>query len=162
MSTARSDPPTHRTRAVGHAAQQWEQKWAERAKEKRIRRREHLEQYNEEYRLCEQQGLSPLPALVNSSSDEAEESDGGRAIHDRWEPVPPSPRAEGVAMGLVPEAGLEPPAVGSSEEVPAGAAEAPAGAAEVPPSPRGEQRLSLRTFDFEGQLLTLSLLSLQG
>jgi hypothetical protein len=65
-------------------------------------------------------------------------------------------------MGLVPEAGVEPPAAGSSEEVPAGATGTPAGAAAVPPSPRGEQRLSPRTFDFEGQLLTLSLLLLPG
>jgi hypothetical protein len=65
------------------------------AKERKIRRREHLEQHNEEYRLREQQGLSPPPALVNSSSDEEEESDGERTTFDRWEPAPPSRQAEG-------------------------------------------------------------------
>jgi hypothetical protein len=50
VNAARSDPPTPRARAAGHAAQQREQEWAARAKEKRIRRRERLEQHNEEYR----------------------------------------------------------------------------------------------------------------
>jgi hypothetical protein len=36
-------------------------------KEKRIKRQERLNQYNKEYRLREQQGLSPPPALANSS-----------------------------------------------------------------------------------------------
>jgi hypothetical protein len=42
-----------------------------------IKRRERLEQYNEEYRLREQQGLSPPLASANLSSNEEEESDGG-------------------------------------------------------------------------------------
>jgi hypothetical protein len=62
---------------------------------------------------------------------------GERTTSNGWEPVPPSPQAEGAAVELVPEAGAEPPVVGLSKEVPAGAPEAPAGAAEVPPSPQG-------------------------
>jgi hypothetical protein len=50
----RSDPPTPRVRAAGRAAQRREQERAAHAKEKKLRRRERLEQYNEEYRLCEQ------------------------------------------------------------------------------------------------------------
>jgi hypothetical protein len=50
-----------------------------------------------------------------------------------------SPRAEGAAVELVPEAGAEPPAAGPSEEVPTGATEALAGAAEVPPALKEEE-----------------------
>jgi hypothetical protein len=46
-----------------------------RAKERRLKRREHREQHGEEYRLCEQQGLPPPGTPMNSSSEE--ESDGG-------------------------------------------------------------------------------------
>jgi hypothetical protein len=53
VSAARSDPPTPRARAADRATQQWEQEQAARAKEKRIRRWEHMEQYNEEYQLHE-------------------------------------------------------------------------------------------------------------
>jgi hypothetical protein len=60
-----------------------------------------------------------------------------RTTSDRWEPAPPSPRAEGAAVELVPEVGAEPPVTGLSEEAPAGATETPAGAVEVPPSPQG-------------------------
>jgi hypothetical protein len=58
VNAARSDPPTPRARAPSRAAQRREQEWAARAKEKKVRWWERLEQYNEEYRLCEQQGLS--------------------------------------------------------------------------------------------------------
>jgi hypothetical protein len=136
VSTARSDPPTPQARAAGRAAQQREQERAARAKEKRIRRWERLEQHNEEYRLREQQGLSPPLAPANSSSDE-EESDGERTTSDKWEPALPSSRAEETVVELALVAGAEPPATGPSEEVPAGATKAPAGAAEVPPSPHG-------------------------
>jgi hypothetical protein len=44
------------------------------AKEKKIRWKERLDRYNEEYRLRKQQGLSPPAALANSSSDEEEEN----------------------------------------------------------------------------------------
>jgi hypothetical protein len=98
VNAARSDTPTPRARAPGRATQQREQEQAAHAKEKRLRRRERLEQYNEEYRLREQQGLSPLLAPANSSSDEEEESDGGRVTPDRWNTPPPSPRAEEVAV----------------------------------------------------------------
>jgi hypothetical protein len=120
VNVARSDPRTPLARATGRAAQRREQERAARAKEKRLWRREHLEQYNEEYRLREQQGLSPLLAPVNSSSDE-EESDGGWATSDRWEPAPPSPRVEAAAVELVLVASAEAPAAGSSVGVPVGA-----------------------------------------
>jgi hypothetical protein len=138
VNATRSDSSTPRARAAGHVAQQREQERAARAWERKIRRRERLEQHNEEYRLREQQGLSPPPVLVNSSSDE-EESDGERTTSDRWEPVPPSPRAEGEAVELVPEAGAEPPATGLSVEMPAGTTEAPSGTVEVPPALKEEE-----------------------
>jgi hypothetical protein len=53
VSTTRSDPPTPRAQAAGRAAQWRERERAACAKEKRLRRRERLEQYNEEYRLHE-------------------------------------------------------------------------------------------------------------
>jgi hypothetical protein len=63
VDAARSDPPTPRALAVARAAQRREQERAARTKERRIRRREHLKQYNEEYRLREQWGLpTPLAA----------------------------------------------------------------------------------------------------
>jgi hypothetical protein len=107
------------------------------AKEKRFRRRDRLEQYNEEYRLREQQGLSPPLAPANSSSDEEEESDGRRVTSDRWDPALLSPRAEVAAVELVPVASAEAPATRPSVEAPAGATEAPTGTMEVPPSPQG-------------------------
>jgi hypothetical protein len=82
----------------------------------------------------------PSPASANSSSDEEEESDGERTTSDRWEPVPPSPRAEEAAVGLVPVAGAEALAAGLSVEAPAGATEAPAGATEVPPQPSRKRK----------------------
>jgi hypothetical protein len=100
-------------------------------------RQERLEQHNEEYRLREQQGVSPLPALVNLLSDEEEESDGGTDHLQRVGTRAPIATGRGGSLELVPEAGAEPPVVGLLKEVPAGAPEAPAGAAEVPPSPQG-------------------------
>jgi hypothetical protein len=166
VNAARSDPPTPQARAAGRAAQRREQERAARVKEKKLRRREHLEQYNEEYRLHEQQGLSPPPAPANSSSDEEEENDGERTTSEMWEPASPSPRAEGAAVELIPGVSVEAPTAGLIVEAPVGATEAPAGAAEVPPQPSrkrkrgfsnlGEQRLFSRPFDFEGQSLPLS------
>jgi hypothetical protein len=78
VHAARSDPPTPQVRSVARAAQLREQERAAWAKERRLRRRERREQYCEEYRLCEQQGLSPPGTLEGSSSEEEEEeSDGG-------------------------------------------------------------------------------------
>jgi hypothetical protein len=51
-----------------------------RKKERRTRRRERREQRDEEYRLREQQGLSPLVTSEYSSLGEEEESDGGHAL----------------------------------------------------------------------------------
>jgi hypothetical protein len=113
VHVAQSDSPTPRSQAAGRAAQQQERDRATLAKERRIRQEERLDQYNEEYWLREQQGLSPLPALANSSSHE-EESDGGRSTSDRWEPAPPSPRVEGAAVESTFEAGMEPPVARSS------------------------------------------------
>jgi hypothetical protein len=47
--------------AAARATQQREQERAAHAKERRIRRRERLEQYDEEYRLREQRRPSPPP-----------------------------------------------------------------------------------------------------
>jgi hypothetical protein len=83
VHVVRSDPPTPRARVAARAAQRREQEWTACAKEKKLRWRERLEQYDEEYRLREQQGLSPPLAPANSSSEEEEEeeeeeeSDGG-------------------------------------------------------------------------------------
>jgi hypothetical protein len=78
VHAARSDPPTPRVRSVARAAQRREQERAAWAKERRLQRRERREQYCEEYRLREQQGLSPPGTLEGSSSEEEEEeSDGG-------------------------------------------------------------------------------------
>jgi hypothetical protein len=73
--------------------QHWEWERAALAKERKIRRRELLEHYNEEYQLCKQQGLSPPPMLANSSSDE-DESDGERTplICGNPRPHPHRPR----------------------------------------------------------------------
>jgi hypothetical protein len=137
VHAARSDQLTPRAQAAGRAVQQRERERAALTKEKKIWRKERLDRYNEEYRLREQQGLSPLTVLANSLSDEEEESDGEQITSDRWEPVPPSPRAEGMPVELAPEAGTEPPATGLSVEVPVGTVEVPAGAVGAPPSPRG-------------------------
>jgi hypothetical protein len=79
VNTVWSDPPTPRARARARAAQRWEQERAACKTERRIWRREHREQRDEEYRLCKQQGLSPPATLEYSSSGEGEEegSDGG-------------------------------------------------------------------------------------
>jgi hypothetical protein len=86
---------------------------------------ECLEKYNEEYRLREQQGLYPPLVSANSSLDVEEESDGWRATSDRWDPAPPSPRAEAAAVELVPVGSAEAPATGPSFEAPADVTEAP-------------------------------------
>jgi hypothetical protein len=59
VNGARSDPPTPRARVHAHAAQRREQERAARKKERGIRRQERREQRDEEFRLHEQQGLSP-------------------------------------------------------------------------------------------------------
>jgi hypothetical protein len=59
VDAARSDSPTPRAREHASVTQRWEQERAARKKEKRIRRRERREQKDEEFRLREQQGLSP-------------------------------------------------------------------------------------------------------
>jgi hypothetical protein len=54
VHAAQSDPPTPRSQAANRAAQQQERDRVALAKERRIRRQERLNQYNEEYRLREQ------------------------------------------------------------------------------------------------------------
>jgi hypothetical protein len=90
VDASRSDPPTPRARAIARAAQQREQERAARRKERRIRRWERREQQSEEYRLREQQGLSPLTTPENSSSseEEEEESDGRQAPREVESPTP--------------------------------------------------------------------------
>jgi hypothetical protein len=78
VHAVRSDSPTPRVWSVARAAQRREQERATWAKERRLRWREHQEQYSVEYRLREQQGLSPPGTLqVSSSEEEEEDSDGG-------------------------------------------------------------------------------------
>jgi hypothetical protein len=85
-----------RLQAANRAAPQRERAWAAWAKERRIQRQERFNRYSEDYRLREQHVLSPLPELVNSSSNE-EESKGERAGSGRWEAAPPpSPGIKGV------------------------------------------------------------------
>jgi hypothetical protein len=60
---------------------------------------------SEEFRLREQQGLSSPATSEYSSSDNEEESDGERALAERWEAAPPLPRAAEPAEEIVPGAG---------------------------------------------------------
>jgi hypothetical protein len=140
MHATRSDPPMPQARAATRAAQRWEQEQVARAKERKLKRWERLEQLDEEYRLREQQRLSPPLVSANSSSEEEEEeSDGGRAAPERWNTPPLSPRAAKVTVEFISAAGAEASAPGSSVEAPAGAAEAPASATEVPPTLEEEE-----------------------
>jgi hypothetical protein len=79
VNVARSDLPTPRARA--RARQRREQERVAHKKERRIRRRERREQRDKEYRLHEQQGLSPpmISEYSSSGEGEEEESDGGQA-----------------------------------------------------------------------------------
>jgi hypothetical protein len=72
VNVARSDPPTPEPERAS-AAQRREQERAARKKEKSIRRWEHREQRDAEFRLREQQGLSPPTTSEDSSSGEGEE-----------------------------------------------------------------------------------------
>jgi hypothetical protein len=67
------------------------------------------EQKSEEFQLREQQGLSSPATSEYSSSDEDEESDGGRALPERWEPAPLSPRATEAAEETAPGVGAGAP-----------------------------------------------------
>jgi hypothetical protein len=81
VDAARSDPPTPRAQAAARTVQRREQERAAHRKERRIQRWELQEQESEEYRLREQQGLPPSPAMPENSSssgEEEEESDRGR------------------------------------------------------------------------------------
>jgi hypothetical protein len=78
--------------------------------------------------------------LAISSSNEEEKSDGEQTTSDRWEPVPPSPQAEGATEELVLGAGADPPAARILEEALVGATEALACAEEVPPQPSRKKK----------------------
>jgi hypothetical protein len=54
VSTAKSEPPTPRSRVLGHAAQQQERERAARKKERATRHQKRRERRSEEYRLREQ------------------------------------------------------------------------------------------------------------
>jgi hypothetical protein len=106
-----------------------------RTKERRIRQRELREQESEEYRLREQQGLSPSATPENSLLSEEEEEESDRAAPPKgWNPSPPSPRAAEAAVTQVPVADVEARATGPSLEEPASAVGAPASAARAPAS----------------------------
>jgi hypothetical protein len=82
--------PAHIPSLSARAVQQREQERAAWKKERGIRLRERREQRDEEFRLHEQQGLSP-PVMSEYSSEEEEEeeeSDGGHDPPERWEPAP--------------------------------------------------------------------------
>jgi hypothetical protein len=58
VSTAKSDPPTPRSRALARAEQQREWERVDRRRERDARHRERRERRSEEFLLREQQGLS--------------------------------------------------------------------------------------------------------
>jgi hypothetical protein len=101
-------------------------------RERSIRRWERRERRSEEFWLREQQGLSsPGTEEYSSSGKEEEESVGGRAPPERWQPSPPSPRAVEAAEETVPRAGAGAPAARQLTREATRAAEAPAHAAET-------------------------------
>jgi hypothetical protein len=78
--------------------------------------RERRERRSEEFRLCEQQGLSSPGTEEYSSSDKEEEEEEEvreQVLPDRWEPAPPSPEPAPVAGMPSPGAGAEAPPPGS-------------------------------------------------
>jgi hypothetical protein len=118
--------PAHASSPSARAAQWREQEQAARKKEKRIRRRERWEQRSKEFRLREQLGLSSLATSEYSSSDEEEESDGKRALPERWEPSPPSARAAVAVEETAPGVGAGAPAARQPSRETVRVAEAPA------------------------------------
>jgi hypothetical protein len=89
VSAAKSDPPTPRSHALAHAAQQRERERVDRGRARDARHRKRWERRSEEFRLCEQQGLSsPETEEYSSSDEEEEEEDRGQVLHGRWEPAP--------------------------------------------------------------------------
>jgi hypothetical protein len=110
--------------------------------------------------------------LVNSSSDEEEESDGERTTSNRWEPALPSPLAEVEAVELVLRWVRSRPPPGRRwrrQQAPRRHRRAqrrclpnPEGSGSGDFPVCGGWRFFLCTFNFEGQPLTLNLLSLSG
>jgi hypothetical protein len=133
VNTTRSDPPTPRSRAHARAVQRREQERAARQRERNLQRRERREQRSEEFRLREQYGLSSLrtEGYSLSGEEEEEESDGGRAPPERWQPSTPSPRAAEAAEETVPGAGTGAPSARQPTKEATRVVEAPARAAET-------------------------------
>jgi hypothetical protein len=78
-------------------------------------------------------GFPPATSEDSLSEEKEEEnSDGGQAPLERWEPAPPSPRAAEATEEQAPRASAEAPAAGRSTEESAHAVEVPARAAEGP------------------------------
>jgi hypothetical protein len=134
VSAAKSDPPTPRSHALAHAAQQRERERVDRGRARDARHRKRWERRSEEFRLCEQQGLSsPETEEYSSSDEEEEEEDRGQVLHGRWEPAPPpSPEPTPVAEETSPGAGAEAPGTRQFVTEAAGAAEASVRASEAP------------------------------
>jgi hypothetical protein len=72
VSAAKSEPPTPRSRALARVAQQRERERVGRRRERDARHRERRERRSEEFRLCEQQGLSS-PGTEEEEEEEEEE-----------------------------------------------------------------------------------------
>jgi hypothetical protein len=122
LSAAKSDPPTPRSRTLDRASQQRERERAARKKERARRHRERRERWNEECRLCEQQGLSsPGTEEYSSSEEDEEEEAGGQGLPDRWELAPPPLEPAPAARAASPGAGAEAPVARQSTRAPAGA-----------------------------------------
>jgi hypothetical protein len=115
-----------------HAAQRREQERAAQKKERGIRHRVRREQRDEEFRLREQQGLSPPVTSEYSLSEEEEEeeSDGGQAPLRGGSPRPLT-ESRGGGGGTSAGAGAGAPAAERFTEEAAHAVEVPARAAEV-------------------------------
>jgi hypothetical protein len=133
VSAVKSELPTPRSRVLARAAQQRER---ERVACRRERGARHQERRSEEFRLCEQQGLSSPGTEEYSSSDEEEEEEEEEEVReqvlpDKWEPAPPSPEPAPVAGVASPGAGAEAPATKQSATEAARDAEAPARVAEM-------------------------------
>jgi hypothetical protein len=130
VSAVKSEPPTPRSHALARAAQQLEREWVVRRRERDAWHREHRERRSEEFRLCEQQGLSSPGTEEYSSSDEEQEEEEEevreQVLLDRWEPAPPLPEPAPVAGVPSPGAGAEAPATRQSATEALRAAEAPA------------------------------------
>jgi hypothetical protein len=127
VNAARSDPPTPRAQTCARRS-------GGNMSGRRVRRSGGSGAGSREMKNfgCESSRDSPPVTSEYSSSRDEEESDGGQAPPERWEPVPPSPRAAEAAEEQAPGEGAGAPAVGRPTEEAVHAAEVPARAAEAP------------------------------